>query len=200
MDCNGSIEYKVIRSKRRTLALLVDKNGGVVVKAPLFMPERAIDSFVRKNTAFIEKHRKKAFAEVDGAMRLGAYTAEDVARMKKRAKEVFPEAVRHYADLLGVKPGKITVRRQTTRWGSCSANGNISLNLLLCDCPERVMLSVVAHEVCHLKVRNHGKDFYALLYGIFPDYDSCRKWLNGNGGVLNKRYEMYLEGTGRESH
>ena len=184
--------YIVIRSRRRTLSLLVDKNGDVVVRAPIFASSARIDSFVKANEVFIEKYRKKTDEENSRADSLGAYTKYDIKRFKETALKVFPEAVRHYADLLGVKTGKITVRRQTTRWGSCSANGNISLNILLCDCPENVMMSVIAHEVCHLKVKNHGKSFYELLYKVFPGYNEARAWLNKNGNILQRRYDLYL--------
>ncbi len=184
--------YKIVRSHRKTVSLTVDKTGQIIVKAPYGVPEEFIDGFVRRNTAFIDKNRGKRQAVENAAENIGAYTAQDIDRMKEKAKNVFPGAVKYYAGLVGRPFGRITVRRQTTRWGSCSGKGNISLNILLCDCPEQVMLSVIAHEACHLKYKNHGDGFYSELYRIFPDYDRCRKWLNDNGSVLQKRYDMYL--------
>ncbi len=189
-------DINVIRSKRKTISLFVDKNGCVIVKAPYFVSKKSIDSFVEKNKQFIEKHRQRTLEENERAERLGAYTKDDIKRMKDIARKAFPDAVGYYAGLIGVKFGKITVRRQTTRWGSCSPNGNISLNILLCDCPDFVLRSVAAHEVCHLKVKNHGKEFYNLLYGIFPEYDEARNWLNRNGNLLQRRYDLYLKSLG----
>lgn len=90
----------------------------------------------------------------------------------------------HYSRLLGRSPGKITVREQKTRWGSCSAKGNINLNWKLIMAPLEVVDYVIVHELCHLKEMNHSKNFWKLVEGICPEYIKYRTWLKKNGDNL----------------
>ena len=96
---------------------------------------------------------------------------------------VIPERVRHFAPLIGVDYGRITIRCQRTRWGSCSAKGNLSFNCLLMLLPNEVVDSVVVHELCHRKHMNHSPLFYAEIERVFPEYRKCSKWLKENGGM-----------------
>ena len=81
-----------------------------------------------------------------------------------------PERVRHYAPLVGVSFGRITIRNQRSLWGSCSAKGNLNFNCLLMLTPPEVIDSVIVHELCHRKEMNHSKAFYAEVRRVFPDY------------------------------
>ena len=107
--------------------------------------------------------------------------------MADRAAAIIPPRVRHYAALLGVTYGRITIRNQKTRWGSCTSDGNLNFNCLLVETPPEVLDSVVVHELCHRIHQNHSKAFYAEIARVFPDYDRCAKWLKENGGLLIMR-------------
>ena len=74
-----------------------------------------------------------------------------------QAVKTIPEKVRYYAPLVGVTYGRITIRNQRTRWGSCSSKGNLNFNCLLMLAPPEVLDSVVVHELCHRKEMNHSK-------------------------------------------
>ena len=106
---------------------------------------------------------------------------EEVAKLTAEAKRVIPERVAYYAPIVGVSYGRVTIRHQKTRWGSCSAKGNLNFNCLLMLTPPEVLDSVVVHELCHRKEMNHSKRFYAEVYRVFPDYDKWDKWLKKNG-------------------
>ena len=112
---------------------------------------------------------------------------EDIRLLKEQAKEYFPRRVAHYADLLGVRPGRITIRCQKTRWGSCSSKGNLNFNCLLMLTPPEVIDSVVVHEVCHLLEMNHSKRFYERVYSVFPEYKKHHGWLKKHGPELMAR-------------
>ena len=88
---------------------------------------------------------------------------------------------------MGVSYGRITIRCQKTRWGSCSAKGNLNFNCLLMLAPPEVADYVVVHELCHRKHMNHGAAFWSEVARILPDYARHRAWLKENGSRLLAR-------------
>ena len=92
--------------------------------------------------------------------------------------------VAYYAEKLGVSYGKITLRQQKTRWGSCAANGNLNFNWLLILAPPEVLDYVVVHELCHRREMNHSQAFWKEVEKILPDYRERQKWLKDNGWRL----------------
>ena len=85
---------------------------------------------------------------------------------------------------MGVTYGRISIREQKTRWGSCSSKGNLNFNWRLIFAPPEVLDYVVVHELAHRKEMNHSKAFYAIVESIMPDYRKWKKWLKENGGTL----------------
>ena len=80
--------------------------------------------------------------------------------------------------------GNITIRNQRTRWGSCSAKGNLNFNCLLCLAPPGVLDAVVVHELCHRLEMNHSKRFYEEVLRVYPDYYKDHGWLKEHGSEL----------------
>ena len=103
------------------------------------------------------------------------------------AKRTIPQRVAYYAPLVGTDYKRISIRKQQTRWGSCSKDGNLNFNALLLLAPPEVMDSVIVHELCHRLEMNHSRKFYENVYRVFPDYDRCDKWLKENGKMLIHR-------------
>jgi hypothetical protein len=99
------------------------------------------------------------------------------AWLKKHAKKTLTERVRKIASELNFKVGKITIRGQKTRWGSCSTNGNLSFNYSLLRFRKEIIDYVIIHELCHLKEMNHSERFWKLVEGYYPDYKNLRKEL-----------------------
>ena len=112
------------------------------------------------------------------------FTEEERKALVKKARPVFVERVAHYAPLMKLEPGRITVRTQKTRWGSCSQEGNLNFNALLLLAPPEALDMVVVHELCHLKYMNHSKYFYFMLKRFYPEYKEPRDWLKKNGAAL----------------
>ena len=112
---------------------------------------------------------------------------DEIRRLANEALRVIPERVKYYAGLLGVNYGRITIRNQRSKWGSCSAKGNLNFNCLLMLTPPEVLDSVVVHELCHRFEMNHSDRFYAHVLSVFPNYYECSKWLRDNGDVIMGR-------------
>jgi hypothetical protein len=180
------MDYELIKSRRRTIAVQV-QGDRVIVRAPMRTTRREADAFVLRHEQWIHEHLEKARTQLAAAEHAGMLTREELDGLYRQAREVLPERVRYYAEKLGVSPGRITVRCQRTRWGSCSTKKNLSFNCLLMLTPPGVIDAVAAHEVCHIKEMNHGRAFYALVRQICPDYDMWNGWLKENGRALLAR-------------
>ena len=100
------------------------------------------------------------------------------------ALKVIPERVEYFAKVIGVTYGKITIRNQKTRWGSCSSKGNLNFNCLLMLAPSEVLDYVVVHELCHRKQMNHSKAFWLEVEKVLPIYKEVRKWLKEEGSQM----------------
>ncbi|MEM2914439.1 MAG: M48 family metallopeptidase, partial [Candidatus Bathyarchaeia archaeon] len=92
---------------------------------------------------------------------------------KKKLEEIIGE----YSAKTGFKPEKITIRRQRTKWGSCSKEGNISLNLKLICLPEETIRYIVHHEATHIKHRKHNRAFWQTISQEHPNYKQIEKKL-----------------------
>ena len=191
---DGNMDTEVIRSRRKTLALQI-RDGRVTVRAPLRATDREIRAFVEKHRTWIETHLAKAQARELMKQNVRKLTDAEIRELKEQAKRVIPERVRYYAPLIGVTPGRITIRCQKTRWGSCSSKGALSFNCLLMLTPEEVADSIVVHELCHLKHMNHSARFYAEVQRVCPDYRKQQKWLKEHGELI---IAMAEETTGED--
>lgn len=178
---------EIIYSRRKTLALQIADDGHLIVRAPLRCPNKDIISFIEKSEKWVLTHTEKVIQRNRELESLQPFTAQDINDMAKKALVVIPERVKIYAEKLGVTYGRITIRNQRTKWGSCTSKGNLNFNCLLMAAPPEVLDSVVVHELCHRLHMDHSKDFYAEVYRVFPEYDKWNKWLKSNGGLLIKR-------------
>jgi predicted metal-dependent hydrolase len=93
------------------------------------------------------------------------------------ARKVLVKRTHQLAAANGFKVNKAGVRRQTSRWGSCSGKGNISLNYKLLKYPQEIIDYVIFHELCHLIEMNHSEKFWKLVGKYVPDYKLLRKKL-----------------------
>jgi predicted metal-dependent hydrolase len=120
--------------------------------------------------------------------------AGDPEHAARRLKEwLFAQAhadldqrVQFHAGKLGVRARRISLRDQTTRWGSCSANGLLSFSWRLILAPAFVLDYVAAHEVAHLQEMNHGARFWKLVIQAVPRLDEAKTWLRQDGGELHR--------------
>ena len=97
---------------------------------------------------------------------------------------MFPERVEYYARLMGISYGRITIREQKTRWGSCSGKGNLNFNWKLTLMPAELLDYVVVHELAHRKEMNHSRKFWKIVEQVLPDYRERRRRLREQASEL----------------
>ena len=98
-------------------------------------------------------------------------------KYKNQALELVRNKLEHFNQFYNFKYNKVTVRNQSTRWGSCSKSGNLNFNYKLALLPENLVDYVVVHELCHLGEFNHSKNFWDLVARTVPDYKKRRQEL-----------------------
>ena len=170
---------EIIRSSRKTIAIEITKDFRVLVRAPIKMRSEDIVRFVSDKADWIQKHIEVARRRQEAAP--VKFSDRELRELTDAAKKDIPERVRRFAVQVGVGVGRISIRRQKTRWGSCSAKGNLNFNCLLMCCPEKVRDYVVVHELCHRKELNHSDRFWAEVERALPEYQTYRRWLKAYG-------------------
>ena len=173
--------YTLIRSRRKTISIQITPEGKVLLRAPDRMPRKEAEAFLESKKAWVESHLAKLPSPAP------KLTAEEIKALAQQAAADIPLRVEAIAKTMGISYGRITIRSQRTRWGSCSAKGNLNFNCLLMLCPEEVRDYVVIHELCHRLELNHSPGFWALVAKYCPDHLRHRKWMKDNGGGLIAR-------------
>lgn len=187
-----NLEVTVIRSDRKTISIQVNQDLTVTVRVPRRTSKKDIDRILQEKESWIRKainevRERNASYEAEN---LTPLTREEIEELADRALAYIPGRVAHYAALAGVTYGRITIRNQKTRWGSCSSKGNLNFNCLLMLAPPEVIDYVVVHELCHRKEMNHSGKFWAEVGKIIPDYKQYDQWLKKEGGRIMRRQKQ----------
>ena len=219
------VEYDIVRSSRRTVALYIRPGGMLLIRAPWYVPAYILLKYVESKAPWISRHREKLknirpeqpgqlLNDGDRIPFMGSeltvrvfeksgnlvYQSENELHVcgpgtdsqakitalteswyLKVAKEYFGIRTRELAKLYGDRlpqPASVSVRKMKRRWGTCRSNGAILFNRELIKKDRELIDSVIIHELCHLVHHNHGKEFYALLESIVPDYRQRRRDLH----------------------
>lgn len=180
------LDYTVKCSARRTVSIRI-KDGEVIVYAPYRTTNEAIYEIVLRHKRWIDRHIAVALAAEP------KLSETEIQALIEEARRVIPERVRHFAAIVGVTYGGVTIRCQKTRWGSCSSSGNLNFNCLLMLAPRAVLDSVVVHELCHRKEMNHSERFYREVRRAYPEYDVHHAWLKQHGEALMARVPKQTE-------
>ena len=183
------MDVTIIRSNRKTIGIQINSDLSITVRAPRRISKREIDRVLKEKESWIIRNidkikQQKIDYETHKEPKLTVQELQDLA---DKAVSYIPERVKYFAPLIGVDYGRITIRNQKTRWGSCSGKGNLNFNCLLMLVPDDVIDYVVVHELCHRKEMNHSALFWQEVEKILPDYKSSRKWLKDNGNRIMRR-------------
>ena len=163
----AEMEYQLIRSRRKTLSIEINREAQIIVRAPMRLPRRDIEQFLTEKRRWIGVHLERQ------RQRLAAHPEPDEATWKQwreDARRYFPPRVDFYARQMGVSPTAVHFSRAKTRFGSCSGKDSITFSLRLMDYPEAARDYVIVHELAHISYKNHGKGFYRFVASVLPDY------------------------------
>lgn len=167
MTGNLQIPVTIRFAKLKRLRISLDDTGHVIAHAPLRMSLTEIDRFIEGNADWIDKTRRKIQAKI----RLPYI---DEATQKRMARIIKARVSAWLVTYDGKIPNRIFVRNMTSRWGSCSSNGNISLNVYLLEVEPDLFEYVLVHELSHLYHMNHSSAFWAQVRKYCPDYKEKR--------------------------
>ena len=160
---------RLVKSARaRRIGVRVHPLKGVTVTVPLPCSFAAGLRVFGQYREWVLKtmERQKSVRESASA---AAAAPEQVEAMRKEAKELLPRRLSELAERYGFSYGSVFIKHNSSNWGSCSALGNINLNLNLVRLPQLLRDHVILHELCHLKHPNHGPEFHALLERLGAD-------------------------------
>lgn len=177
---------RLIRARRKTLSIRITQEGNLEIRAPLGMPKGEIEAFLKEKAQWIETHRAKVLAEYAQGQE-APLGEEEILTLAEQMRQRLPEKLNRHAASMGVTFGRVTIRCQQTRWGSCSSRGNLNFNCLLMLAPEEVLDYVVVHELAHRKQMNHSALFWQEVARECPDYKKSLRWLKDRGGALLSR-------------
>ena len=183
------VEITVIRSNRKTMAIQVNSDLTVTVRAPMRTSSKEIERILQEKESWIREsmnklREKKALYEAEKTEPL---SYAEIRKLADKALEYIPGRVAYFSKQVGVNYGRITIRNQKTRWGSCSSKGNLNFNCLLMLTPPEVIDYVVVHELCHRKEMNLSKAFWNEIAKILPDYKRQVQWLRNEGRRIIRR-------------
>ena len=178
----------VVYSGRSTLGLEVSRNGQVKLRTPRRVSDGDLQNFARQKEAWIiEKYLMMEEKRKAESLQQEPDYVKDPAleqAYRRQAKARLEERAAYFASRMGVSYQKISVRAAKTRWGSCSAKGNLNFHWKLILMPPQVLDYVVVHELAHRKEMNHSPAFWAEVEKILPDYRERRKWLKTYGQTV----------------
>ena len=187
-ETEGAIRVEVVYSRRRTLGLEVRADGRVILRAPKGLSNQAVMDFVKERQAWIvQKWFETERIRRQKAERPPRDYEQNPAlevQYRKEARRRITERAAYFAEKMGVDYGRIAIKAAKTRWGSCSARGNLNFHWKLILMPPAILDYVVVHELAHRIEMNHSPRFWAQVERILPDYRERRRWLKENGGLI----------------
>ena len=182
VDGIGLISLK--RSRRaRNMNLTVKPFSGVGVTIPRGVSLKQVEKFVVSKSDWIVKHLAQARQLERKRLKAASVIEETDA---EEARKFLVQKLETLAKRHGFKVGNVSVRKQKTRWGSCSVNNNISLNINLIHLPQQLMTYVILHELLHTRIKNHGRQFWRGLDDLVGDARLLRSRLNEYSYLLLK--------------
>lgn len=167
------MDYELIRTARKTVAICVRPDGSVVVRAPRRARSSEVEAIVKSREEWIRKSREK-FAHIREGKKIIALTPAEIAEAKAQMKTRLNERCACFAAGMGVDYRSIKVNSAAARWGSCTSQGNLNFTYRLFFVPPELVDYVVVHELAHRREMNHSSRFWNVVASVLPDYRERR--------------------------
>lgn len=181
---NKIVDYTLKQSKRaRRLRLAVYCDGRLVVSAPRRLPYSQIENFILEKAQWVLA-KLDYFASLPKRI-FAADVSVEYAQYKEAARHLAEGRLSYFNRFYGFEINRISIKKQKTRWGSCSRKGNLNFNYKIALLPPDLADYIIVHELCHLGQFNHSAKFWHLVSKIFPDYQAKRRQLNSTEFRLN---------------
>lgn len=167
-------DYTLIRARRRTMSLQLDREGKAVVRAPYGVKKEFIDRFVAEHEDWLasarekQQNRRRAHPEP---------TDEERKALLAQAREYLPMRVDYWSGIMSLTPTGLKITSARTRFGSCSGKNSICFSWRLMQYPPEAIDYVVVHELAHIRHHDHSPAFYALIERYMPDWRERMKLL-----------------------
>lgn len=175
---NENIRVQVIRSGRKSLGLEVRPDGTVLARIPARLSDRELKAFIEKQQDWILKKVDQVKKRADARTKIKVPSMDALSDAEiQKIKDKIADRVKYYCAVMQVKVGRITIRNQKTRWGSCSSAGNVNFNYQLYYLSDELLDYVVVHELAHRRHMDHSKEFWSEVARYCPDYRARRKQL-----------------------
>ena len=173
---NQEIEYKLKKSKRaKRMRIAVYCDTSVVVTLPYGIKENIVEKFLSAKAAWLLD--KILYFKKYGKLIFIKGNKIEYRKNKEAALNLAEERVNYFNKIYKLKFNKITIKRQKTRWGSCSSKGNLNYNYKILFLPKHIADYIIVHELCHLKEFNHSRKFWNLVARAVPSYLEIKREL-----------------------
>lgn len=171
-----TISYSLRVSKRaRVLSLAIHPGGLVVVTVPPGFSVKFVDDFIRQHTAWILK-KVSVFSKLKPVSGKRS-TRHDYLKYKEQARQIATERLTYFNQFYNFKIGRVAIRDQKTRWGSCSQKGNLNFSYKIALLPPVLADYIIVHELCHVGEFNHSLKFWDLVAQTIPNHKDLRREL-----------------------
>lgn len=161
----GEIIFRKRKGIKR-VSIRVHPVKGVSVSVPYLVPYAAAITFFRLKRDWVIRtveQQATRYRDVPQA------DPVQIETMRRKAKEELPVRLYELASRYGFRYNKVTIKRNSTNWGSCSSRNNINLNLNIVRLPHILRDYILLHELCHLRHHDHGQAFHLLLEHVCTD-------------------------------
>lgn len=181
---NQSIDYTLRKSKRaRNLRITVRAGGTLLVSGPASIHESVFERFLREKSDWL--FSKIAYFKQFPISARPRRPRRWYKKYKENARMLAKERLSYFNTFYNFSIKQVRIKRQKSRWGSCSEKGNLNFNFKIVLLPSHLADYIIVHELCHLGEFNHSRNFWNLVSKTIPDYKERRKELSQNNFRMN---------------
>ncbi len=167
---NSTIQYLIIKSKRRKTSQITVDESGVEVRTPLNKTKNDVKKIVKEKSQWIFKKQ----------LEFEKRKKQKPVKTRTLSTKYLENKTLKLASKIGVEPSKVVIKNLKSRWGSSTKNGVINLNNALKKTPTTVADYIIIHELCHLIVKEHSRKYWSLVRKFMPNYRDKIVWLEAN--------------------